>query len=155
MVFSKIRKRDERIVDFDPNMIRNAIHKAFLAVELGDGEKAGEVTNETVKILQAKFGDENPSVEDAQDTVVEVLKRKGYDRVAQEYQDYRRKKEELRNLRKLLGIEPKLTVNALEVLKARYLLRDEKENIIETPTLLFQRVAKAVAKVDKPFAGRS
>jgi ribonucleoside-diphosphate reductase alpha chain len=86
-----------------------------------------------------------------QDLVIEVLKKKGYEKVAQEYQDYRKKKEELRALREELGIEPKLTVNALAVLKARYLLRDEKETIIETPTLLFKRVAKAIAKVDKIF----
>jgi len=151
MILSKIKKRDGRIADFDPNRIRNAVHKAFLAVELGDGEKADTVTSEVLKRLEEKFKEKTPSVEDVQDIVVEVLEEKGYEKVAHAYQDYRKKKEELRTLRKKLGIEPKLTVNALEVLKARYLLRDEKENIIETPTLLFERVAKAIAKVDKTF----
>jgi ribonucleoside-diphosphate reductase alpha chain len=151
MILSKIKKRDGGIADFDQNRIRNAVHKAFLAVELGDGEKAESITNQVVKRLDAKFKEKTPSVEDVQDLVVEVLEEKGYEKVAQEYQDYRKKKEELRALREKLGIEPKLTVNALEVLKARYLLRDEKENIIETPTLLFERVAKAIAKVDKTF----
>ena len=147
----KIKKRDGRIADFDPARIKNAVHKAFLAVELGNGEKAESITSEVVKRLDAKFKEETPSVEDVQDLVVEVLEEKGYEKVAQEYQDYRNKKEELRALREKLGITPKLTVNALEVLKTRYLLRDEKENIIETPTLLFKRVAKAIAKVDKTF----
>jgi ribonucleoside-diphosphate reductase alpha chain len=151
MFLRKIKKRDGRIADFDPDRIKNAVHKAFLAVELGDGEKAETVTNEVVKRLEEKFKEKTPSVEDAQDTVVAVLKQKGYGKVAQAYQDYRNKKEELRALREKLGIEPKLTVNALEVLKARYLLRDEKENITETPTKLFERVAKAIAQVDKTF----
>ena len=151
MILSKIKKRDGRIADFDPNRIRNAVHKAFLAVELGDGEKAESITSEVVKRLDAKFKEKAPSVEDVQDIVIEVLEKKGYKKVAQAYQDYRNKKEELRALREKLGIEPKLTVNALEVLKARYLLRDEKETIVETPTLLFKRVAKAIAKVDKTF----
>jgi ribonucleoside-diphosphate reductase alpha chain len=151
MILSKIKKRDGRIADFDPNRIRNAVHKAFLAVELGDGEKAESITGEVVERLDARFKEKTPSVEDVQDIVIEVLEKKGYEKVAQAYQDYREKKEELRTLRKKLGIEPKLTVNALEVLKARYLLRDEKENIIETPMLLFERVAKATAKVDKTF----
>jgi len=151
MILSKIKKRDGRIADFDPNRIRNAVHKAFLAVELEDGEKAESITSEVLKRLEEKFKEKTPSVEDVQDIVVEILEEKGYEKVAQAYQDYRKKKEELRTLRKKLGIEPKLTVNALEVLKARYLLRDEKENIIETPTLLFERVAKAIAKVDKTF----
>lgn len=151
MVFSAVKKRDGKIADFDPNRIRNAVHRAFLAVELGDGEKAESITSEVVRLLKEKFKEKIPSVEDVQDIVVEVLKKKGYEKVAQAYQDYRKKKEELRALREKLGIEPKLTVNALEVLKARYLLRDEKENIIETPTLLFERVARAIAKVDKTF----
>jgi ribonucleoside-diphosphate reductase alpha chain len=151
MILSKIRKRDGRIVDFNSDRIKNAIHKAFLAVELGNGEKAENVTEEVVRLLEEKFREKIPSVEDAQDMVITILKERGYEKVAREYQDYRKKKEELRALREKLGIEPKLTVNALEVLKARYLLRDEKENIIETPTRLFERVAKATAKVDKTF----
>jgi len=151
MFLSKIKKRDGRIADFDADRIKDAVHKAFLAVELGDGEKALNVTREVVKRLEEKFKEKTPSVEDVQDLVVTVLKEKGYGKVAQAYQDFRDKKEELRNLREILGIEPKLTVNALEVLKARYLLRDEQENIIETPTLLFKRVAKAIAEIDKTF----
>jgi ribonucleoside-diphosphate reductase alpha chain len=151
MLLSKIKKRDGRVTDFDPDRIRNAVHKAFLAVELGNGEKAESITSEVVSLLKEKFKEKTPSVEDAQDLVIEVLEKKGYEKVAQAYQDFRKKKEELRAFREKLGIEPKLTVNALEVLKARYLLRDEEENIIETPTLLFERVAKATAKVDKTF----
>ncbi len=151
MFFSKIKKRDGRITEFDQDRIKDAVHKAFLAVELGDGEKALSVTIEVVKRLEEAFMEKMPSVENAQDMVVEVLKEKGYGKVAQEYQDFRNKKEELRNLRDMLGIEPKLTVNALEVLKARYLLRDENETLIETPTLLFKRVANAIAKIDRTY----
>ncbi len=151
MVLDRIKKRDGRIVGFSKERIKDAIHKAFLAVELGDGEKAGVVANEVTRRLNEKFAKQLPTVEDAQDVVVQVLRESGYDKVAEEYQDFRRKKEELRSLREKLGFEPKLTVNAIEVLKARYLLRDEQENITETPTLLFQRVAKAIAQVDDRF----
>ncbi len=154
MFSRKIKKRDGRIADFDSDRIKNAVHKAFLAVELGNGEKAANITSEVVKRLGANFKEKTPSVEDVQDIVVEVLEKKGYGKVAQAYQDYRKKKEELRTLRETLGIEPKLTVNALEVLRARYLLRDEKENIIETPTLLFKRVAKATANVDRTYGDK-
>jgi ribonucleoside-diphosphate reductase alpha chain len=151
MFSGKIKKRDGRIVDFDPERIKNAVHKAFLAVELRNGEKAESVTAEVVNRLEAKFREETPTVEDAQDIVIKVLDEKGFEKVAQAYRDYRKKKEELRLLREKLGIKPKLTVNALEVLRARYLLRDEKENLIETPNLLFQRVAKAIAASEKAF----
>ena len=151
MFLKKLQKRDGRIVDFDADRIKNAVHKALLAVELGDSEKADSITKEVVKFLEEKFKEQTPTVEDVQDTVVAVLTKNGYKKVAQEYQDYRKKKEELRALREILQIEPKLTVNALEVLKARYLLRDEKENIIETPTLLFKRVSNAIGNVDKMY----
>jgi ribonucleoside-diphosphate reductase alpha chain len=152
MFSGKIKKRDGRIVDFDSNRIKDAVHKAFLAVELGDGEKTEKVTREAIKILQEKFPAPGmPGVEDAQDAVIQTLRKNGYEAVALAYEDFRKKKEELRALRNLVGITPKLTVNALEVLKARYLLRDEQENLVETPTNLFERVAKAIAAVDQRY----
>jgi ribonucleoside-diphosphate reductase alpha chain len=152
MPISRILKRDQRIVDFDSRRIRDAIQKAFIAVELEDGQRAGEVTKEVVELLEERFKDRTPSVEDAQDAVIEILKRKDYTKVAQAYQDYRQKKDELRKLREKLKIEePKLTVNALEVLKRRYLLRDIQENIIETPIELFMRVAKFIGKEDAKY----
>jgi ribonucleoside-diphosphate reductase alpha chain len=151
MLLSKIKKRDGRIVDFDPNRIKNAVHKAFLAVELSGDDKAETVTKEVVKLLGERFRQQIPTVENVQDSVVEVLKRTGHEEVALEYESYRKKKNELRKLRDLLGIEPKLTVNAMEVLRARYLLRDEQENIVESPTQLFHRVSKNISKVDQTY----
>ncbi len=155
MFSGKIKKRDGRIADFNPDRIKNAVHKAFLAVELGNGEKAEEITREVVKRLDEKFKEKTPIVEDVQDVAIAVLEEKGFGEVAQAYRDYRKKKEELRTLREKLGIAPKLTVNALEVLRARYLLRNEKGNLTETPTTLFQRVAKAVATTDKTYQENS
>jgi len=155
MAISKIAKRDGSVADFDPAKIRDAVYKAFIAVELADGEKADSVTREVVRVLEERFKERTPTVEDAQDVVVEVLREKGFGQVAIGYQAYREKKEEIRNLRQKLGIEePKLTVNALEVLRQRYLLRDETERIIESPAQLFQRVAKAIAQSDKKYGGK-
>jgi ribonucleoside-diphosphate reductase alpha chain len=153
MSIAKIRKRDGRVVDFDSSRIRDAIHKALIAVELENGERAEAMTREVVRLLQGRFEGKTPSVEDVQDIVVDVLRRNGYEKVAAEYQDFRKKKEEIRILREKLGIsEPKLTVNALEVLRARYLLKDETERT-ETPAEMFTRIAKAVAEVDGRYGG--
>ncbi|HEX9261554.1 MAG TPA: adenosylcobalamin-dependent ribonucleoside-diphosphate reductase, partial [Candidatus Bathyarchaeia archaeon] len=152
MVLGKIKKRDGTITDFDRERIKDAVHKALLAVELGNGARAEDISDEVVSLLWHRFSQAIPTVEDAQDTIIEVLKKKGYSKVASEYEDYRNKKQELRALREKIGYEPKLTVNAMEVLKSRYLLRDEQENIKENPTELFGRVAKAIAKVDAIFS---
>jgi ribonucleoside-diphosphate reductase alpha chain len=42
----------------------------------------------------------------------------------------------------------KLSLNAVEVLKRRYLLKDERGTVIETPSQMFERVAKAVARAE-------
>ncbi|MEM3796831.1 MAG: vitamin B12-dependent ribonucleotide reductase [Candidatus Bathyarchaeia archaeon] len=152
MPITRIRKRDGRIVDFNHERIRSAIHKAFVAVELENGEKAEKLTREVVGLLEERFKEKIPSVEDVQDAVIEVLKKNGFEEVAVEYQAYRERKTEIRQLRAQLGIEePKLSVNALEVLKKRYLLKDENERVIETPAQMFRRVARAIARVDRRY----
>lgn len=152
MSISKIRKRDGRIVDFDSSRIKDAVHRAFIAVELGDGEKAENITREVVELLEDKSKQQIPSVEDTQDLVIKVLNKNGYVKVASEYGTYRKKKTEIRELRETLGIEaPKLTVNALEVLRQRYLLKNETGQAVETPAQMFMRIARAVAEAERTY----
>ncbi len=46
-----------------------------------------------------------------------------------------------------------LTRNAEEVLKRRYLLKNEKGEVTETPAQMFRRVARAIAKPEKRYGG--
>ncbi len=46
-----------------------------------------------------------------------------------------------------------LTDNALKILRARYLLKDENGNIVETPEEMFHRVAKTVASAENLYNG--
>ncbi|MSQ24736.1 MAG: adenosylcobalamin-dependent ribonucleoside-diphosphate reductase [Dehalococcoidia bacterium] len=47
----------------------------------------------------------------------------------------------------------RLSVNALQVLERRYLLRDDAGALIETPLQMFQRVAHAIAAAEARFGG--
>jgi len=154
---SEIRKRDGRIVKFEPEKIANAIYKAILAVKGKDGEVAKNISNQVVAIIAEKFKGKIPTVEDIQDTVEEVLIKNGYSEVAKAYILYRQKRSELREAKKLLGVSDdlKLAVNAVRVLENRYLLKDEKGNVIETPAEMFLRVAHAIAAVDYLYNKRA
>ncbi|KUO39827.1 MAG: hypothetical protein APZ16_01380 [Candidatus Hadarchaeum yellowstonense] len=147
----KIRKRDGRVVPFEAEKISNAIHKAFLATDTRDGEIARQLTAQVIEILEKKFAGKIPGVEEIQDTVEEVLIKNGYADVARAYILYRQQRAELRAAKALLGVtdDLKLSINAIRVLQRRYLLRDEQGNIIETPSQLFRRVARAVASADR------
>ena len=60
---------------------------------------------------------------------------------------YREKRAQVRKAKELLGVrdELKLPINAVRVLKKRYLLKDDLGNAMETPVGLFRRISKAVA----------
>lgn len=49
----------------------------------------------------------------------------------------------------------KLSVNSMEVLKKRYLLRNDRQNVIETPSGLFMRVASGVARAERNFRSKT
>ena len=70
----KIRKRDGKIVDFNPIKITNAIWKAAQAVGGKDHRKAAELTDNVMEFLdkEIKRG-EIPTVEQVQDIVEKVL----------------------------------------------------------------------------------
>jgi ribonucleoside-diphosphate reductase alpha chain len=51
--------------------------------------------------------------------------------------------------------EPDLSANAREVMERRYLARDSRGKVIETPTELWRRVARAVASAEKAFVSEA
>lgn len=48
-----------------------------------------------------------------------------------------------------------LSENALTVLRARYLLKDEQGHVVETPDEMFRRVAKTIASAESFYGGKT
>ena len=155
MAITKVHKRDGRVVDFDQNRITNAIYRAFMATGVGSIDEANSLSDKVVKELNNRFLGEIPTVEDIQDVVIKRLNSEGYSAVAESYLAYRKKKSETREIRKELEIEDdlKLSVNSLEVLRKRYLLKNDQGDVIEKPSELFRRVARAIAEPDRKYGG--
>ncbi len=152
---SKIRKRDGRIVDFDQEKITVAIYKAAESVGGRDRELAQQLSDTVVKDLGEKFDSQHiPTVEEVQDIVEKVLIESGHAKTAKSYILHRQKRRDIREARTMLldsEFDSKLSPNAISVLERRYLKRDEKGRLAETPTALFRRVAEAVAEADTPY----
>jgi len=141
----KVIKRNSRIVAFDSSKIKEAILKALVAVKKDDKNLANILASDVVSSIK-KSRKDKIHVEAIQDIVERILIKHNLPDVAKAYIIYRHKREELRKAKSIFGKsdELKLSVNAMKVLSARYLLKDETGKIIETPSQLFRRVAKAV-----------
>ncbi|UZE93759.1 MAG: adenosylcobalamin-dependent ribonucleoside-diphosphate reductase [Candidatus Pacearchaeota archaeon] len=151
----KIRKRDGSIVSFNSKKITNAIIKAMKVFDLDNKRAARRITFDVIFLLNErinKWERKTPTVEQIQEIVEEVLE-KYNERLFKVYSLYRRSRHPAREIRNFFKIKDdmKFSANALKVLEERYLLRDNKGKIIETPTQMFKRIAKAVASADKKF----
>ncbi len=104
--------------------------------------------------LKYKKGDV-PSVEEIQDIVEPTIAEEGFFATAKHYILYRQEHAKIRKVQVALGIpdDVGLPLNSLRVLEARYLIRDQKRNIKETPRELFERVARTIAAMEKKWGG--
>ena len=157
----RIRKRDGKVVRFERMKITSALYRAMTSVGI-EAEVASEladrlskkVVNEIDKLFDGRI--RIPTVEDVQDIVEQVLIREGLDKVAKAYILYRQRHAELRYLKHFIGVRDdlKLSVNAVEVLKRRYLLRNSRGEVVESPMQMLKRVASAIARAER-YYGKS
>ncbi len=157
---SNIQKRDGRIVDFDQSKITEAIFKAAKAVGGKDKKLAKKLSDNVVEELE-KLDKEVPSVEEIQDVVEKILIEDGHAATAKAYILYRQERAAIRKEKQLVlekdeidEVDKRFDVNALRVLKARYLRKDETGKLTETPKQLFTRVATHAALPDLFYDSR-
>ncbi|NLK72371.1 MAG: ribonucleoside triphosphate reductase, partial [Clostridiales bacterium] len=101
MAVTKIQKRTGEIVDFDVIKIKNAIYAAAQAVGGHDEMQSQRLANMVLEILNESYNASIPSVEDVQDIVEKVLIEEGHAKTAKAYILYRKKHEELREVKNL------------------------------------------------------
>ena len=154
---TEIRKRNGSISNFDQDKISNAIFKALEATNKPDKDLATELTSGVLnKLSEHGFSAEYaPSVEDIQDLVESTLIDQGHSDIARSYILYRHERRKIRdekmrilNTKTLDSVAKAFDTNCLRVLASRYLFRDNKNEIIEKPTELFERVAVLVTISD-------
>jgi len=157
---AQVRKRDGAVVDFDAAKIERAIQRAAAEV-LGDSQRAGGIARRMAQIvgenLAKRFQGKIPGVEEIQDLIEAALMSEGYSRIAKSYILYRENRSQVRFAKSALGLKDdlKLPVNAVEVLRRRYLLKDEARRVVETPSELFRRVAHHVAQTEANYGPES
>ncbi|MBW2978477.1 ribonucleoside triphosphate reductase [Candidatus Woesearchaeota archaeon] len=93
---SKIRKRDNKIVDFDKEKITTVIFKAAEAVGGKDRTEAERLSGLVVEKLNKDFKGKVPGVENVQDIVEKVLIDEGHAKTAKTYILYRDQHNKLR-----------------------------------------------------------
>jgi len=98
----QVKKRDGRVVDFEPRRIENAIQQASVAT---DSHLPNMIINDITRLIieetEEKFIDKVPGVEDIQDVVEQKLVENNFFDVAKAYILYRKEREEMRRLEEL------------------------------------------------------
>ncbi|MGI9568136.1 MAG: adenosylcobalamin-dependent ribonucleoside-diphosphate reductase [Nitrosopumilus sp.] len=147
---NEIRKRSGTVAAFNKDKISNAIFRALAATSKADRGLADQLAEKVVdKLVEQGFTSSRvPTVEDIQDIVESTLIDSGNSDIAKAYIVYRHERRKLRdekmkvlNLKSLDPVSKKFDLNCLRVLASRYLFRNGKNEIIESPTQMFERVA--------------
>tara|TARA_Y100000310_G_C20692747_1_gene823421 strand:- start:934 stop:4350 length:3417 start_codon:yes stop_codon:yes gene_type:complete len=152
---SKIKKRNEKIVDFDITKVESAIFRAAKAVGGTDRDMSAQLANKVKLELDQTLGEDIPDVEQIQDTVEKVLIEDRHVKTAKAYILYRAKRAEERKESEQTIEDMKksaenlnFTDNAIRVLERRYLLKDGEGSLIENPKQLVWRISQNIAKAD-------
>ncbi|MCC7552417.1 ribonucleoside triphosphate reductase [Candidatus Micrarchaeota archaeon] len=104
MEVSQIRKRDGTIVLFNKQKIIDAIWKAMRTVNEGDRDRAEEVADQVVELLNHKFRKTtSPTVEEIQDVIEEVLILNKYVKTSKAFILYRKQHSDVRRMASLMN----------------------------------------------------
>jgi ribonucleoside-triphosphate reductase len=136
-MFSKIRKRDGRIVDFTKEKITSAIFKAARQVGGEDYETAENLTERVISYLFRHIKDEIPDVETVQDAVEKVLIETGHAKTAKAYILYRSKRTRIRDTKsELMDVVKDILIETSR----------DNANVGNSPSAKMLQIASAASK---------
>lgn len=137
-MYSQIRKRDGRLVDFDEEKIAEAIFKAAKGVGGYDYDTSRKLANDVVGYMVSKIGSVAiPDVEFVQDSVEKVLIEKGHAKTAKAYILYRDKRTRFRESKsELMDVVKDILVETSR----------ENANIGNSPSAKMLQIASAASK---------
>ncbi len=158
----EIRKRNGKVDSFNIDKISNAIFKALSATSKADRDLAENLARGVAtKLMEQGFSaSRQPSVENIQDMVEITLIENGHGEIAKAYILYRNERSMVRdekmrvlNSQSLDPVAKFFDLNCLRVLASRYLLRNNKNEITESPSQMFERVAILIGIGDLLYDG--
>jgi anaerobic ribonucleoside-triphosphate reductase len=136
-MFTKIKKRDGRVADFDESKITEAIFKAAKAVGGADKQLAMELTLDVLRFLKQEYNGGLFSVEDVQDAVEKILIEKGHAKTAKAYILYRDKRTRIRDAKSdLMDAVADILVETSR----------ENANVSNSPSAKMLQIASAASK---------
>ena len=126
-MFKKIKKRDGKIVNFNPEKITSAIAAAGSSTEEFKLDRAKQLAKKVLERAEKEITVRTPSVEQIQDIVEQVLMESSFKRTAKAYITYRQERNRTREAKS----------NLMEGYKKLLLLTHPKILILSvaTPTL--------------------
>ncbi|MBN1644753.1 adenosylcobalamin-dependent ribonucleoside-diphosphate reductase [Candidatus Woesearchaeota archaeon] len=144
---TKIRKRDGTIEILNTEKIKKILERIIPESKKG---KIKRIIQEITETLDKYYSEELlPSTQDIEDLVLDFLKKEKIP--LKKYLEEKTKQKYgfkvIHGVRDDIG----LSANAIKLLARRYLLRNEQGRIIETPSRMFRRIAKAISLAERNY----
>lgn len=153
----KVLKNDGSVEVFDAGKINRGIFSAAQNVGGTDNKLPILLGKQVVELLETKLNGEAVVASSVIGEAVEkVLIENGHAKTAKAFIVYRENKKHIRQDKSSLGIKDDIgfSYNTLYILKQRYLKRNEKGEIVETPRAMIERIAKHLSGAEKTKAKR-
>ena len=163
-VVKKIRKRDGKIVKYNKQRIIDAVYRALIVSNKKSLEENKQLAQQVADAVEEKLIEiyenvnRHPQVEEIQDLVEATLLEAKLFKALKQYVNYRQvrrfireEKKAVLNKRELTSLEKKMTLTAIQILEARYLIKNKKGKVVESIDHLFKRSAVVAVLSDIVF----